>query len=135
MQDLAEQLLGGLTPAQRAELIERLLLPDRGKATPLPLKDAGTVCAAGMSAVTRSMNSSAAHTPTDLDQLGEALFYGLDSFCAALETAAHHAEGSRGHGPSGMWERASFNALNLRDCVAQSVRETHDWDDTAPSRV
>jgi hypothetical protein len=132
---LAEQLLKDLTPNQRAELIERLLLPDRGKASPLSPRDAGIVCSAGMSAVARSLNASITHTHADLDELGEALFYGLDSFCPALQTVAHFAEGSRGHGPSGMWERASFDVLNVRDRVSSAVRESHNWGDDYPSYV
>ncbi|WP_392838743.1 hypothetical protein [Streptomyces sp. LN500] len=132
---LAEQLLKDLAPNQRAELIERLLLPDRDKVSPLSPRDAGIVCSAGMSAVARSMKASITHTHADLDELGEALFYGLDSFWSALETAAHFAEGSRGHGPSGTWERASFDALNVRDHVAEAVRKSHEWGDDYPSYV
>lgn len=131
---LAKQLLKDLTLSQRAELIERLLRPGGIDDAGLSPRDAGIACSAGMSALSRSLNKPML-PHTALDQLGEALFYGLDTFTSALDRATNHAEGSRGHGPHSRWERAAFDALNLRDHVAAAVRDSHEWADSAPSYV
>lgn len=130
--ELSRQLIDQLTTDERAELIERLITADRQH--PLPPRAAGIVCSAGMQAVTRSVNTQTCDHSA-LDELGEVLFYGLDSFMVAFEAASYHAEGSRGHGPSGMWERAHFDALNLRDRVSAAVRKSHSWSDQLPTYI
>lgn len=130
---LAEQLLKDLNPIQRAELAERLMRPDRAKSAAFTPRDAGIVCSAGMSAVSRSVRETT--TRTDLDELGEALFYGLDTLTSALDAVTDLADGSRGHGPKGKWQRAAFDALNLRDHVSAAVRDSHKWGDEFPSHM
>ncbi|MGW7200687.1 hypothetical protein [Streptomyces chryseus] len=134
VQALAKQLVTDLTASQRAELIERLLLPARNEGDALSLSDAGITCAAALAAVSRSLS-----TPTvkaaELDAMGEALFYGLDTFVSAPDRAADASEGDRGHGPRSQWEHARFDALNLRDHVQYAVRKSHMWSDTAPSYI
>jgi hypothetical protein len=133
VEDLANQLLAELSASQRAELIERLLRPGL-TADGLSPRDAGIMCSAGMFAVSRSLNKLEI-AASDLDELGEAIFYGIDTFTSALDRATNHSEGSRGHGPRSRWERAAFDALNLRDHVGAAVRDSYEWSDSAPSYI
>ncbi|MEV6250718.1 hypothetical protein AB0M38_31800 [Streptomyces sp. NPDC051742] len=130
---LAQSLLASLTADERAELLERIPLPDRNEAGPLPPQAAGIVCAAALRGVTRALNARGVPSAEALDELGEVLHYAFDSFFTAIEVAATYADGGPGHGPASGWWRASFDALNLRDHLAQAVREGHAWGDEIPS--
>lgn len=130
---LAQQLADTLTEEERAELLERLLSSPTVRDRPLSPRAAGIVCTAAMGAVSASIRRQP--TMEDFNQLGEALFYGLDGLNGTLEEIASLADGEPGHGPSGVWLRAAYDALNLRDHVGRAVQDAYVWGESYPSYV
>ncbi|MEU6054195.1 hypothetical protein ABZ829_27715 [Streptomyces xanthochromogenes] len=127
---LAAQLTVDLTNEERARLL--MLLAQAGGHDPdvvLAPRLAGQVCSATLSTVTRSLNTQRQVTQHDLDQMGEALFYGFDSFYTAMESATRDATGDRGRGLAHWWCRASYDALNLRDHIGHAVSKDYEWSD------